>query len=303
MLGSDNDIISKQKEIIEDLRRRVKTLQDEISLVASQKKSKPENKPSHSVSKIPRSGSVMKSKAKSSLNMSLGEEDAMPQLERVSSTYSKDAKNQDAAVMKFIKSSKNKLFTLDSEEDKQIMNQIDTLEPEQLRINLLQTVKANKKLENNLEAVKKEMSSKISLLRRDLGGSKTMKENTNERPDSTFSRQSKDSVQINNHSNLDDKIKELTKDNEDAYQRISVLQNELNNQEEFFRNKIKKMTDYNSKMHEDTILNESKFVNMMGKLSEEQNKFYADKKATEEKVKETLGSANKKVIFCFHSNF
>ena len=140
MLGSDNEIISKQKEIIENLTRRVKTLQDEISLIASQKI----NKSSNSVSKIPRSGSVMKSKDKSNLNMSLIDENSMPPLERVSSSISKEYKNNDTAVLNFIKTSKNKLFTLDNEEDKQIMNQIDTLEPEQLRINLLQTVKANK---------------------------------------------------------------------------------------------------------------------------------------------------------------
>lgn len=144
------------------------------------------------------------------------------------------------------------------------------------------------------------MTSKISLLRRDLGGSKTIKPSLNSRPDSTLSRQSKESNQAGFPPDFENKIKELTKDNEDAYQRISVLQNELDNQEEFFRNKIKKMTDYNSKMQEDTILNESKFVNMMGKLSEEQNKFYADKKANEEKVKETLNSAKKKVFILAH---
>jgi hypothetical protein len=49
------------------------------------------------------------------------------------------------------------------------------------------------------------------------------------------------------------------------------------------------------------LLGEAKFVNLMEKLNEEQSKFYADKKASEVKVKDLVEAAQRKVgLNTFH---
>ena len=76
-----------------------------------------------------------------------------------------------------------------------MMQEIDKLPTEKLRINLLQGLKKCNKLESNLDAVKSEMAAKINLLRRELEATKARQANnvmvTDEsmaRPDSTLSR-------------------------------------------------------------------------------------------------------------------
>ena len=49
-------------------------------------------------------------------------------------------------------------------------------------------------------------------------------------------------------------------------------------------------------MNESALLNDSKFVSLMKKLNDEQSKIYADKKLTDEKTKEAIDAANRKVI-------
>lgn len=74
-----------------------------------------------------------------------------------------------------------------------------------------------------------------------------------------------------------------------------MLENELKNQEEFFRKKLKQQATYNKQMSENTLMNDSKFVEMMEKLSEEQSKFYAEKKGIDEKIRVAVDAAKKKV--------
>jgi hypothetical protein len=236
------------------------------------------------------------------LNMTVDQGDHMPPIERASSRLSQGNMKRVSPQLdsRFLKSSKDKLFSLENDEDKQIMEDIDHLETEQLRINLLQMYKKNQKLENNLEAVKVEMSSKISHLRRD--NDQTQKLGNSKRPDSTLSRQSHQSHQSskkNEEPNMfyQQKLDEMRKDNEESYQRITVLESELQNQEKFFKTKLKLQYDQSNKAQEDSIMGESKFVNLMDKLSVEQSNFYADKKRNNVIVKDTVEAAQQKVHF------
>ena len=54
-------------------------------------------------------------------------------------------------------------------------------------------------------------------------------------------------------------------------------------------------------MSENTLLNDSKFVELMEKLNSEQSKFHADKKSVEDKVKSTVDAAKRKVIIYIYS--
>lgn len=276
--------------MINDLSRRVKFLQGELNTVTKNNHKLKETVMAAPIDRssqrsIPRGNtkSVLKSRTGGKLNMTVSEDERMPPLDRSISQMSYSNKKRKSKIPGIIGSSKDKMFTLDTDEDKQIMHEIDQFDPEQLRINLLQQLKANSKLENNLEAVKREMASKISLLRREAEVPKPLY-NTN-RPESTLSRQS-------NPQNS--KVQELQKDREEAYLRITTLENELKNQEQFFRSKLSRHADNNSKVQEDDILGQSKFVNIMGKLSEEQSKFYADKKKIEVGIKDTVEAANQK---------
>ena len=53
-------------------------------------------------------------------------------------------------------------------------------------------------------------------------------------------------------------------------------------------------------MNESALLNDSKFVSLMKKLNDEQSKIYADKKLTDEKTKEAIDAANRKVILLIY---
>lgn len=261
-------------------------LQDEINLISLKKKEENTMKQDKMrgsangsvVSRAPATNTIRNSRS-SKLNMTVDDEDHMPPIERATSRLSNGIVNKRSLVIdnRFLKSSKEKLFSLETEEDKQIMEDIDQLETEQLRINLLQMVKKNNRLENNLEAVKKEMSSKIAHLRRD--NDQTEKFTDSKRPDSTLSRQSHKSIKAKEDPNpyYQQKLAEMSKDNEDAYQRITILENELQNQEKFFKTKLKQQYDQNNKTQEDALMHDSKFINLMDKLSLEQGKFYADK--------------------------
>jgi DNA repair exonuclease SbcCD ATPase subunit len=235
------------------------------------------------------SNSVMKQH----LNMSAINQDKMPPLDRSLSNMSKHSQKSNEKNLNFVKSSKDKLFTLDTQEDKDMMDQIDQFEPEQLRINLLQQIKENSKLARHLEAVKSEMASKISLLRREIDSKvgNLSPESLDKTQKLQFLSQPKISSTLAQKSKTDDLISEYA-------ERIRTLEKELQNQEKFFRGKLREQADYSSKMQEEAITGEGKFKNMMEKLSEEQSRFYADKKKAEIDVKDTLQAANRKVRNC-----
>ena len=302
--GNENEIISQQKELIADLSKRVKLLQEEINLMTRRHheqlmKAKSDNNLSASVSS---KGSII-SRAMSNrrgnrhnkkLNMTVDEDIHIPFYEKNNSKLPNNGfkiKKMQAKMEKSIE----KMFSLKSDEERQMMSEIDKLGTEDLKIQHLKLLKLNEKLDNNLEAVKQEMNSKISLLRRENDNLKTQKYSDIPRPDSTFSRRSKDSEGGNKNLYYENKLKEVNKDNEEAYQRITVLENELKNQEAFFKTKLKNQFDRGTKIQEESMMHEGKFVDLMDKLNQEQSRFYVDKKRNDVKIKDTIDGAKQKV--------
>lgn len=297
--GNDNEIISQQKELVADLSKRVKLLQEEINLVTQKhhaqlvKAKKIGSSPSNRsmVSRIPSNNNKWNN---SRLNMTVDDEVSIPSLGENSTGLKNRGRNKIMKSSKILNSKKNKLFSLKTDEDRQILNHIDKLDSEDLRIQLLDHIKTNIKLEDNLEAVKQEMNSKINLLRQESQNEKTMKYNEVNRPDSSFSRKSRENGGGNNLY-YENKLNQANQDNKEAYQRISVLQTELQNQENFFKNKLKNQFDKGIKMQEESIMSEGKFVGLIDKLTHEQSQIYADKKRHQVNIKDTVDAAKLKV--------
>ena len=126
---NDNEIITKQKELINDLTKRVKKLQNEIDMMSTQKRSIPStiqhatNKLKSSQNDIKsqnlrnsRHSTVLKSRPKSDLNMSVFDEDKMPPLDRPGSIMSSGPLQKRDTNLSFIKSSKDKMFSIDNKQ-------------------------------------------------------------------------------------------------------------------------------------------------------------------------------------------
>ncbi|CAI2378863.1 unnamed protein product [Moneuplotes crassus] len=298
--GDDNEIISQQKELIADLSKRVKLLQEEINLISRkhhEQLMKLKNDPSKSISSqkslLPR----MSSKKKDSrVNMTVDYGGHMPPLDRSSSQMSQNSMQKKSVKQNFLPNSGDeKLFSLKTSQDRELMSNIDQLEIEDLKIQMLKMMKKNEQLENNLGALKQEMSSKLNLLSRENENAETIKFTSPVIADRNFAQGAPPKKGSLNDPIMDKKFKDLEKDNEDAYHRITVLEEELKVQEQFFRDKLRKQQKSNSKMQEDTLITESKFVNIMGQLNNEQSEIYAKKKKQEMDTKDIVESAQRKI--------
>lgn len=299
--GNDNEIISNQKELINDLSRRVKLLQEEINLMSRQHhdqlmKAKNENLHSYESKRSLASRFSTSKLRQPDVNMTLDYGDTMPPLHNTGSRFTKSAMKKKKMLGNFLPSSSNdKLFTLKTDEDREIMNNIDQLGNEELRIQMLKALKNNHKLQNNIDALKEEMNMKLNALKNNSDNTKTVKFGNAILNSNPYQQDlSSEDESINNPLALE-RTNELKKENQEAYQRISALEEELKAQEKFFRNKLQKQRGKSNQFNEESLLKESKFVNLMDKLNAEQNEIQFDKKRYEAEIKEMVGAATQKV--------
>ena len=281
----------------------MKLLQEEINLMtrkhheqllkAKNEKFGPSSSKKSIISRIS-SKNNNRSKKSSQLNMTMDDGVYMPSLGGNTLGRKNVSGNKLRRQTQIPSTTNNKLFSLKTKEDREIMNNIDELDSEELRIQLLEFIKKNDKLEKSLSVLKQEMNSKINLLQHKSENELTKKYNGGIRPDSSFSRNSRE----NEGGNLyyEQKLKQMSQDNEEAYQRISILETELKNQENFFRNKLKNQSNQGTKFQEESIMNEGKLVGLMDKLNHEQSQIYADKKRQQVKIKDTVEAAQQKVL-------
>lgn len=76
---------------------------------------------------------------------------------------------------------------------------------------------------------------------------------------------------------LEQKLSDALTERDQNLKEISKLQDELKKQEDHYTKEVQKQIDHASALAKNSLLNDSKFVELMTKMNDEQRKYYREK--------------------------